>query len=259
MNLAKTFSDLKNKNEPALILYYPAGYPDMDTSMENIKLLAEQGADIIEVGIPFSDPLADGPVIQYASSTALANGATVAGVLARLPDLHISKPLVLMSYLNPLESFGKACLGAAAAAAGIRGVIIPDCPVEHARSWESALEEYNIEMIYLTAPNSSEERLQMIAARSRGFIYAVSLTGVTGTTGSIPANRTVVSKLRGLTDTPIALGFGISTPCQIQEAGRIADGVIVGSRLIDAVSEGEDLADLVASFKQAAVISRRCS
>lgn len=257
MTITDVFTDSSGRNEAALILYYPAGFPDMDTSMQNIRILAENGADIIEIGVPFSDPLADGPVIQAASATALARGATLPVILDRVAALTIDVPLLLMSYLNPLESLGRNTLARTAAAAGVSGVIIPDLPLEHAAPWRRTLNRHSLEMIFLTAPNTAPGRLNEIAALSQGFIYAVSRCGTTGSGGKMADNRPVVSALKKLTDTPVALGFGMSTPDRIRSAGCIADGVIVGSRLVEAVSRGEDLTALVRTLKTAAKTARR--
>ncbi|MBN2417130.1 tryptophan synthase subunit alpha [bacterium] len=259
MTISDVFNSRRTTNEPALILYYPAGFPDMDTSMQHIVTLAENGADIIEIGIPFSDPLADGPVIQHASAAALAAGATLRAVLERIADLALDTPLVLMSYLNPLESLGSSALARTAAVAGFSGVIIPDLPLEHAEHWLRVLNGHGIGMIFLAAPNTAADRLKAICARSRGFIYAVGRYGTTGSGGRPTDNSPMVSAIKKLTDTPVALGFGISSPADVQSAGRLADGVIVGSRLVEAVSRGEDLAALVRSLKNAAAGARRDS
>jgi len=256
MKITNCFSDLKKKNQPALILYYTAGYPDLEKSMQNIQILADNGADIIEIGIPFSDPVADGPVIQAASQKALENGATLQKILKRLSCLKTKAPLVIMSYLNPLEAFGKNKFPLAAAKAGISGIIIPDLPVEAASDWKESLNNAGLDLIFLTAPNSDFKRIKLITENSSGFVYAVNLLGTTGTRSSYINNSQFIKQVQTASALPVAAGFGISTEDQIRQAGKYADGVIIGSRIMEVTANDEDLGRLVSNFKKAACNAR---
>ena len=225
-------------NQPghtALIAYITVGYPSIEATLELVPLLAASGCDMVELGIPFSDPLADGATIQKASFAALGNGVTPKLCLEVAEQLShkVSIPLVFMSYFNPLFSYGLKEFCGACIRSGIDGLIIPDLPPEEGSELEAISQEQGLDLIYLLAPTSTRERIRLVAERSRGFIYLVSVTGVTGARQRLPADlEAFVTRVRRETHKPLCVGFGISTPEQAGRVARIADGVIVGSRLI---------------------------
>ena len=241
-----TFARLSREHRKALIPFIMAGDPDLMTTEALVPALAEAGADLIEIGIPFSDPLADGPILQRAASRALAAGVTPQVVLARLkPIAHrIQVPLVLLTYWNPVMQYGRRAPAKsndvpghefvrAASEAGISGVVIPDLPPEEAEGFCAIARQCGLATIFLAAPTSSPERLRRIARASEGFIYYVSLTGTTGVRDQLPSEWLHgVRQLKLITTKPICVGFGISTPAHAAQVARIADGVIVGSALV---------------------------
>ena len=230
------FVRLREAGRRALIPYVTAGDPSLEVTGRLVLALAERGADLIELGVPFSDPLADGPTIQRASQRALQGKTTLRGILALVRDLRpkTAIPLVLMTYYNPIHAYGEEKFLEHAKEVGVDGVIVPDLPPDEGGPFLDRAEKAGIDAILLVAPTSPDERVRMIAARSRGFIYYVSLTGVTGSRDRLAADLAAkLDHLRALTDRPIAVGFGISTPEQAALAARHADGVIVGSALID--------------------------
>ncbi len=252
MILHNLFSGLRERKESALIAYFTGGFPTLAASAETIRTLAENGTDLIEIGVPFSDPVADGPVIQQASTTALQNGATLRGILDMVRGLNVDIPLVLMSYLNPLLAYGWSECIADARAAGVSGFIVPDLPVDAADTYLPDCRDAGLDLIFLAAPTSTDSRIRAIAKKGSGFIYAVSVTGTTGVREGLPQNLPdFVERIRGETALPVAVGFGVSKAEQIQTLSPIADGVIIGSRLIRAVMDGEDLSALVRNFKSA--------
>lgn len=235
----------------ALIAYVTVGYPGIQATLEVVPLLASCGCDIVELGIPFSDPLADGVTIQKASFHALQNGITpgvcleIAGQLRRQVDI----PLVFMTYFNPVFSYGFGEFAGACAGSGVDGLIIPDLPPEEGSELEGITRQQGLDLIYLLSPNSTEERIALVAERSRGFIYLVSVTGVTGARDELPSDLEVfVNNVRQKASQPLCVGFGISTPEQAKRVARIADGVIVGSRLIQLMEAEDDFAPQVSSF-----------
>jgi len=249
MRINKTFDLLREKKEMALIAYLTAGFPTLEKSIENLQLVSESGADLIEIGIPFSDPIADGPTIQYASHSALKNGVTLKSILDKLKKIKLPIPLILMSYLNPLLAYGNTRLFKDLEEAWVRGIIIPDLPLEEASEWISPPE---ISIIFLVAPTSTEDRIKLVAEKTNGFIYCVSVAGTTGARERLsPDLIPFVKKIKRITDKPVAVGFGISTPQHISSLRGQADGVIVGSRLIEAVKRGENLAPLIEKLKAA--------
>jgi tryptophan synthase alpha chain len=252
ISISEKFKELKAQNEAALILYLTGGYPNLSVSMKTLKTLAESGADIIEIGIPFSDPIADGPTIQESSYTSLMKGATLKRIISNVKKLKIDKPLVFMSYLNPLLAYGKEEILRDMHNCNVNGLIIPDLPVEEASEWIDLSKEHEIELIFLLTPTSSVRRRKKIAKESRGFIYCVSVLGTTGVRTEMPDYLDKLLKdTRKITDKPIALGFGISTAEQIESLKNKVDGVILGSRIIEAVKHEENLKELVAEFKEA--------
>ncbi len=250
MRIRETFDILNQAGEMLFIPYITAGYPSLEESINIFRMLCEYGADIIEIGVPFSDPIADGPTIQYSSQIALQNGVTLKKLMGRLRDVKIDKPLILMSYLNPLLAYGKENLYRDMKEIGLSGIIVPDMPAEESDEWLSLSKAYDIDIIFLVAPTSSDERIRFIAERSCGFIYCVSITGTTGMRDELPGGLLrFIRKIKKLTDVPVAVGFGISTPEQILTLKGEIDGVIVGSRIIEAIRRGENLKEIVAKLK----------
>jgi tryptophan synthase alpha chain len=237
--IANVFAKTSRK---ALIPYVTVGYPSIEATLEVVPLLAKNGADIVELGIPFSDPLADGVTIQRSSFNALQKGVNTKiclDVARRLRD-KVDIPLVFMTYYNPvfhygLEQFCSACVGA-----GVDGLIIPDLPPQEGADLEAVTKKQGLDLIYLLAPTSTEERIRLVGQRSRGFIYLVSVTGVTGARDRLPADLEVfVTRVKEQVSQPLCVGFGISTPSQAKRVARLADGVIVGSRIIQLMEDGD--------------------
>ncbi len=240
----------------ALVAYVTAGYPNLERTLEVVPQLASLGCDIIELGIPFSDPLADGVTIQEASHAALAKGATLESCLNMVRQLRRKSqvPLVFMSYFNPVLSYGLKRFARSSGEVGLDGIIIPDLPPEEGTELQGHLKQHGVHMIYLLAPNSPARRISMVANQSGSFIYLVSLIGVTGARTRLPTGlETFVARVRKRTDRPLCVGFGISTPEEAARVARIADGVIVGSRLVQllAMDTAESLASFVTSLRQA--------
>ncbi len=254
--LAAMFEAADSAGRAAFLPYFPVGFPDYDTSVEVIAALAETGVDGFEIGVPFSDPLADGPTIQAATQIALDNGVTVRKCLQAvktLRDRGVTQPMMLMSYANPLIAYGPD-LVAEASAAGVDGLIIPDLPPEEAHYFADACEQYGLALIFFLAPTSDERRLRLVAERATGFIYAVSLTGITGARTDLPADLTeFVARMRSYTDKRIVLGFGISQPEHAQQMTGLVDGFIVGSALVRAAEQGVDAARELAATLRAAL------
>ena len=233
----------------ALVAYLTVGYPDMETTVEVASILSNEGCDIIELGIPFSDPLADGATIQKASYQALQQGITPQLCLDVAHQLRqrVATPLVFMSYYNPIFTFGLEAFCRASVEAGIDGLIVPDLPPEEGAELEAITRKLNLDLIYLLAPTSTEERIAIVAKKSQGFIYLVSLTGVTGARQTLPPElEDFVKRVRQRTHQPLCVGFGVSTPEQAKRVARVADGVIVGSRLIQLIEEDATLSSLKA-------------
>jgi tryptophan synthase alpha chain len=242
--IASAFSPPGHK---ALIAYITVGYPTVDATLKAVPLLADSGCDIVELGIPFSDPLADGVTIQKSSFRALNNGVTPQLCLevARELSQKVNIPLVFMSYFNPVLSYGLEEFGTACAGSGISGLIIPDLPPEEGSELEAISQRQGLDLIYLLAPTSTEERIRLVTERSRGFIYLVSVAGVTGVRDKISTNLAAfVARVRKVATQPLCVGFGISTPQQAGQVARIADGVIVGSRLIQLMEVEDNFASL---------------
>lgn len=232
------FEHARAEKRAAFLPYYPIGYPDYATSLDILQALAEAGADIIEVGVPFSDPLADGPTIQAASQVALKNGITpqlCVQAVAELRQRGVQTPMLLMGYLNPFIAYGVEALTADAQEIGIDGFIIPDMPADEADMVQPLIEAAGLALPHFLAPTSSPTRIRMAARQSRGFIYLVSVTGVTGARSSLPSELVQnVANIRMVTQLPVAIGFGIGTPEQAAMVGQLADAIIVGSALVKA-------------------------
>jgi len=230
------------QNHTAFIPYITVGYPDIEATLRVVPLLAESGCDLVELGIPFSDPIADGVTIQKASFHALQNGITPKVCLDVAKELSqkVEIPLIFMTYFNPVFNYGLEEFCNASAKSGIDGLIIPDLPPEEGSELQLITQNHDINLIYLLAPTSTEERIQLVAEKSRGFIYLVSVTGVTGARDNLPAGlEAFVTRVRRIASQPLCIGFGISTPKQARQIARIADGVIIGSRIIQ-LMESED-------------------
>ena len=225
--------------KPALVAYVTCGDPDLATTREIALAAIEAGADVIELGVPFSDPVADGPVIQRASERALKHGTSLAQVLtvaAEIREQAQSTGLIVFSYLNPILRMGMDKFCKVARAAGVDGALVTDLPVEEAGQYLRAMREHDLSPVFLAAPTSPDERLRRIAAASRGFVYALSRTGVTGQRRQLAEDaRKLVKRLRRVTKLPIALGFGISTPEQFAEVGEFSDAVVVGSAIVETI------------------------
>jgi tryptophan synthase alpha chain len=236
------FARAKAAGRATFMPYWMLGYPDLPTSIAIIKMMVEGGADMIEIGIPFSDPVADGVVIQAAAQTALAAGATLPGCIAAIQALRgggARTPFVMMGYVNPFIAYGMEKFTADAAAAGADGFIIPDLPPDEAGEMLGYANAHGLALIELLAPTSSPERIKLVAATAQGFIYLVSVAGVTGTRSALPPDLgAYIARVRASTAKPLAVGFGVSTPEHAAKVGELADGVIVASALIRAYDSG---------------------
>src|SRR5947208_5157867 len=239
-SIARRFDALRKKSRTALVCYVTAGHPDVERSLATLAALEEGGADIIELGVPFSDPIADGPIIQASSQQALAQGMTYDGALSLIERACPKVPVVLFSYLNPILAAGEDAL-TRAAEAGASGILVTDIPVGADTEREEWLGDSPLAFIRLVAPTTPAARMAEIARHGSGFVYLISRLGVTGvretTAATLPAT---VKRLRTATKLPICVGFGISTPAQAKAVGQLADGVVVGSALVRAASEGPD-------------------
>lgn len=240
--IAAAFARARAAGRATFMPYWMLGYPDMSTSIAIIRMMIEGGADMIEIGVPFSDPVADGVVIQAAAQTALENGATLTGCLAAIEELRgtgAQTPFVMMGYVNPFLSYGLEKVTAEAARVGADGFIIPDLPPDEAGEMLTQAGAHGLALIELIAPTSSTERIRLVAQTARGFIYLVSVAGVTGTRSALPPDLAeYIGRVRAQTDKPLAVGFGVSTPEHAAAVGRLADGVIVASALIRAYQSG---------------------
>jgi tryptophan synthase alpha chain len=252
--LTGTFDRLRARRQGGLVAYVTAGDPDVRTSEQVLLALGRGGADVIEVGVPFSDPLADGPVIQRASERALAAGMTLRGALALIRRVRASLdvPLVLFTYANPVDRMDAATFTREAAAAGVDGVLILDYPVEEAGPLRARLVDAGLDPIFLISPTTTDDRIRRSAELGKGFLYVISRLGVTGPRDRLAAEvAPLVSRVRAQTDLPIAVGFGISRPEHVAEACRSADAAVVGSALVQTMAShgaGNGLADHVAEY-----------
>jgi tryptophan synthase alpha chain len=241
-----TFEALRARRRAALVPYLTAGFPDRETSLAALRI-ADRWGDILEVGVPFSDPLADGPTIQRSSHAALQQGMTLAGTLALVRDAGLRRPVVLFTYLNPLLAYGLPRLLKDAAAAGVAGLLLTDLPVGADRAIERAVAESPIALVPLVAPTTPDARLAAIGRAARGFLYLVARLGVTGASQTLAADLAAqVARVRRVTERPVAVGFGISEAAQAREVATLADGVVVGSALVEALER-----DGVAGFEAA--------
>ena len=267
--ITRRFDDLRRAGDLGLVAYLTAGDPTLEATERLVAALAEAGADVVELGVPFSDPLADGPTIQRASERALRSGTTLAGVLALVRKLRLKTevPLVLFSYFNPVLQMGLSTFADEAAAAGADGVLITDLTPEEAGEYRHAVASRGLDTIFLAAPTSTDARLVRIAESSTGFLYLISRTGVTGAREALPEDLpALVRRARRVTSLPIAVGFGISLPGHVSILGGLADAAVVGSVLVEEIERAasvDEAASAVAarirSFKLAASqgLSRR--
>lgn len=246
--IRETFASLKHAGRGGFIPFITAGDPDIATTERLLIELAAAGADIIELGVPFSDPVADGETIQHASERALRKGMTVSDVLSCVSHAkqHIDVPIVLFSYFNPLLSFGRDRLAKEAKEAGVDAVLVTDLIPEEAETWTETMIQFDLDPIFLVAPTTSDKRLKQIARQARGFIYAVSRAGVTGARDEMPGDaETLVKRVRSVSDLPVAVGFGISTAEQIREVWRFADAAVIGSAIVSQIEKLGKSPDLV--------------
>lgn len=248
------FELLKSKKEKALTVFITAGDPDLAVTREMFAVIEKNGADIIELGVPFSDPIADGPVIQKSALRALNNGTTLKKIIQLVAEIRQTSqlPIVLMTSFNPVYVYGQEKFVDDAVRVGVDGVIVPDLPPEEALALENYARQKGLDMIYLLAPTSTADRVKMVSQRTRGFIYYISLTGITGTRDSLASGLAQkVSAIKSQTSTPVLIGFGISDAEQAGQAAKISDGVIVGSaivRLMEDCRDAEERNQKVGSF-----------
>jgi len=238
--ISQRLGAVKSEHKKAFVAFITAGDPSLDRTVEAALAFDDAGVDVLELGVPFSDPLADGPVIQRASDRALRAGTRLVDVLEAVRRIRArcDLPLLLFSYFNPLLRYGLDTLARDAVAAGADGVLVTDLPPEEADGWIEVARRAALDTVFLAAPTSPDERLRKVAAASRGFVYAVSRTGVTGERDAISGEALpLVRRIQALTKEPVVLGFGLSTPEQVQAAAEVADGVVVGSALVRFLEE----------------------
>ena len=254
MTLESRLRELREAGRPILAPYLTCGFPSPDVFPALVEAVVGAGADMLEIGVPFTDPLMDGPVIQRASEQALRAEMRPAAVFKTMSGLDVGVPFVLMTYVNPVCALGWDAFAAEAAAAGASGAIIPDLPPEEATDWVTAADSFALDPVFLAAPTTPPDRVRLVADTGRGFVYCVSLLGVTGVRTTLSDRaRKVVERVRTATDRPALVGLGVSTPEQAADACSFADGVIVGSALLQAVFDGgvEAAADLVGRMRSA--------
>ncbi len=249
--IAKAFAAARGR--AAVIPYLTAGYPDPEEYLKIARRLLEQ-ADLFEIGLPYSDPLGDGPTIQHSGDVALSQGIRTRQVLELVRELRsgTSKPLLLMTYINPVIAYGPERFFNDFAEAGLDGVILPDLPPDEDPQLVAQARQAGLETVFLLAPTSTDERIRTVTGFVSGFVYTVSVTGVTGARESLPDLAPLVERIRRFTDKPVAIGFGISGAETARQAARVADGVVVGSALLREIEAGRDPAVLLAEIRQAA-------
>jgi len=249
--ITAAFKQAQTWQTAALMPYFTLGYPDAATSLEIIEAIAPH-SDLLELGVPFSDPLADGPTVQHSTQISLENGTTTASCLSMVHTLRqrgVQTPIMLMGYVNPILAYGEASYVQDAAKAGADGFIVPDLPPEEAEELDKLAANAGLSLIQFLAPTSNQQRIDKVTAKARGFVYLVSVAGVTGARSKVQTDLAgFVSRVRRHTAVPLAVGFGISTPKQAAKVGKIADGVIVGSALINAVDAAEDKVEAAVQF-----------
>lgn len=255
-SIATMFARAKEQNRAAFLPYFPIGYPDYQTSLDAIVAMAESDVDGFEIGMPFSDPLADGPVNQAAMQIALDNGTTVKKCIEAVRTLRekgVTQPMIMMGYLNPLLTYGVEAFVKDAKAAGADGLIIPDLPPEEGALFAEACAREGIALVFFLAPTSNAERIAFVGRQATGFIYVVTLTGVTGERRQLPPDLAqFIARLKANVNTPLVMGFGIGTPEQARAMNGLVDGFIVGSALVRVGKGGvEPVRELAASLRQA--------
>lgn len=252
--LDAAFATAKAENRAALVGYFPAGFPTVESSKRIVEAMVRGGVDVVEIGLPYSDPLMDGPVIQRAVEAALANGVRISDVIDVVRAVaKTGAPTLVMSYWNPIERYGVHRFADELAEAGGVGVINPDLTPEEATDWIAATDAAGVARVFLVAPSSTPERLKIVTDVTTGFVYAASLMGVTGARTSLSdAAGVLVRRVRDITDRPIAVGLGVSTPEQAAQIAQYADGVIVGSAFVRAVLDAPDEAAAIVAVEQLA-------
>lgn len=251
--ISHLFASCKDQNRKAFIAYLTGGDPTLDKTLPLVLALERGGADLIELGVPFSDPIADGPVIQRASERALRGGTNLAALLETVRKIrcHSQIPILLFSYLNPLLRYGFERLAREAADSGVDGVLLTDLSVEEAAAPVQQLRNHGLDTVFLAAPTSTDHRLCLVSEHSSGFVYLVSRTGVTGEQSSLSAAAApLIQRIRKVTDLPLALGFGVSTPAQVAEAAELVDGVVVGSAIVKCIEANATSPDLPAKLEE---------
>ncbi|MFI9718795.1 tryptophan synthase subunit alpha [Streptomyces sp. NPDC052396] len=242
--LSSVLAAAKAEDRAALVGYLPAGFPTVADGVRAITTMLDGGCDIVEVGLPHSDPVLDGPVIQTADDIALRGGVKITDVIETVREAHriSGAPILCMTYWNPVDRYGVARFAADLAEAGGAGCILPDLPVEESDEWRKAAQEHGLATVFVVAPSSRDERLAKITAAGSGFVYAASLMGVTGTRESVGTEaQRLVERTRAVTDLPVCVGLGVSNPVQAAEVARFADGVIVGSAFVKRLLDAPDL------------------
>src|SRR5688572_5717708 len=251
--LESAFAQLRRAQAPGLVTYVTAGDPDLPRTAGILRALDRAGADVLEVGVPFSDPLADGPVIQRATERALVAGTTLAAVLDLIESVRaeIAAPIVIFSYANPILRFGAERFADRARAVGVDGVLVLDLPIEEADDFRNMLTSRGIDTILLLSPTTTDERLRKAALLGSGFLYAISRLGVTGARDQIADGaQEMVQRIRRVSDLPVALGFGISKPEHVRDVGQWADAAVVGSALVSVIAEAGTSADLTTRVEE---------
>jgi tryptophan synthase alpha chain len=250
--ISERFAALRERGEKALVVYLMAGDPDLETTRRLILEAERAGADVIEVGVPFTDPLADGPVIQLANERALASGTTLSDILGMVRDLRTESqvPILLMTYYNPIFRADQTRVAREAKAAGVDGMLITDLPPEEAAEWKADAAAAGLDTIFLLAPTSTGERIRIAAESASGFVYCVSRTGVTGVQNELPEDlHDLLDRIRAHTDQAVAVGFGVSTPEHVRQIGEWCDGAVVGSAIVKIIErEGQNSPEAVGQF-----------
>ena len=251
--LAAAFDRMRASGRPGLVTYVTAGDPNLERSGEILQALDNAGADVLEVGVPFSDPLADGPVIQRAAERALAAGTTLNGVLDLVERVRsaIKAPVVIFSYANPILRMGAERFADRARSAGVDGVLVLDLPIEEADAFQGTMTRRDIDTIFLLSPTTSDERIRKASALGSGFLYAISRLGVTGARDNVADGaREMVARIRACSALPVAIGFGISKPEHVREVGRWADAAVVGSALVKMIADAGGSPDLAGRIEE---------
>jgi len=250
--ISERFEKLRAGGRPGLVVYVMAGDPDLETTRRLVMELERAGADVIELGVPFTDPLADGPTIQAANERSLAAGTTLDGVLDLVRELRRETeiPILLMTYYNPVFRAGQEAVAQAARAAGVDGMLVTDLPPEEASEWKATAGRAGLDTIFLLAPTSTEERIRIAAEAASGFVYCVSRTGVTGAQAELPEElHALLDRIRAHTDQPVAVGFGVSTPEHVRQIGEWCDAAVVGSAVVNLIArDGRDSVETVGRF-----------